>query len=109
MKYRHYAPEARVIIVEGRADRVREKIHELLRKYKKSRVGVITTDRKHTYGADVVFVGTEPREIARNLFRVFREFDEKVDVILAESISEKGLGLAVMNRLKKAAYKIVRV
>lgn len=109
MKYRHYAPEAKVIVVEGRADKVREKIHELARKYEKSRVGVITTDRKHTYDVDAVFVGTEPREIARNLFKIFREFDERVDVILAESISEKGLGLAVMNRLKKAAYKVVRV
>jgi len=39
-----------------------------------------------------------------------REFDlEGVDVIIAEGIPTQGLGLAVMNRLRKASgYKIVK-
>ena len=107
MKYRHYAPKAKLILVEGKPERVRRKIQQLLKKFKSP--GVITTNEKHSYNGEVVFVGSEAKEIARNLFKVFREFDERgVDVILAESISETGLGLAVMNRLKKAAYKIIR-
>jgi L-threonylcarbamoyladenylate synthase len=45
-----------------------------------------------------------------NLFKLLREFDsENVDVIIAEGISPEGLGLAVMNRLRKAAgYRIIR-
>ena len=44
------------------------------------------------------------RTCASRLFHLLREFDaEEVDVIIAEAVSEKGLGLAVMNRLKKAA------
>jgi L-threonylcarbamoyladenylate synthase len=48
--------------------------------------------------------------IAKNLFRLLREFDaEEVDVIVAEGIPMEGLGLAVMNRLRKASgYKIVK-
>ncbi|MEM3555539.1 MAG: L-threonylcarbamoyladenylate synthase [Candidatus Micrarchaeia archaeon] len=108
MKYRHYAPEAKVILVEGKPERVRRRIKLLLKKFKSA--GVITTDEKHSYRGEVVFIGRKPKEIARKLFKVFREFDERgVDVIIAESISETGLGLAVMNRMKKAAYKIIRV
>jgi L-threonylcarbamoyladenylate synthase len=44
------------------------------------------------------------RICASRLFKILREFDwEGVDVIVVESIPEKGLGLAVMNRLRKAA------
>ncbi len=48
--------------------------------------------------------------IAQNLFRLLREFDEEgVDVIIAEGVPAEGLGLAVMNRLRKASgYNIVK-
>ncbi|MCD8119656.1 MAG: threonylcarbamoyl-AMP synthase [Lachnospiraceae bacterium] len=58
-------------------------------------------------------VGSESceEEIAHNLFRILREFDDSdVDVIFSESFPEDHLGFAIMNRLKKAAgYQIVRV
>jgi L-threonylcarbamoyladenylate synthase len=41
---------------------------------------------------------------ATNLFSILREFDdERVDVIIAESVKEKGIGVAIMDRLRKAA------
>ncbi|WP_461865079.1 L-threonylcarbamoyladenylate synthase [Thermococcus sp.] len=110
MKYRHYAPNARVIVVEGRENRVHEKIIELIDEYRRKglRVGVMATGR--FYDADAwVDLGRSEEEVARNLFKALRELDkENVDVILAEGIEERGLGLAVMNRLKKAAgYKTI--
>ncbi|MEM3448830.1 MAG: Sua5 family C-terminal domain-containing protein, partial [Nitrososphaerota archaeon] len=50
-------------------------------------------------------------EVARNLFASLRELDERgVEVIIAEGVEERGLGLAIMNRLKKAASgRIIRV
>ncbi|MEM4643387.1 MAG: Sua5 family C-terminal domain-containing protein, partial [Candidatus Bathyarchaeia archaeon] len=50
-------------------------------------------------------------EIARSVFKLLREFDkEGVDIILAEGVPSTGLGLAVMNRLRKASgYNIIRV
>ncbi len=114
MKYRHYAPEAEVIVVEGKSDEVRKKIIELVDGYKKigKKVGVMTVCKSHEYKTDIIkFIGESLKDVAKNLFTTLREFDkEKVDVVLAEGVEEKGLGLAVMNRLRKAAgYNIVKV
>ena len=48
---------------------------------------------------------------AQNLFEALRSFDDKgVDIILSEAFEEKGIGIAVMNRLKKAAgYDIINI
>jgi L-threonylcarbamoyladenylate synthase len=50
-----------------------------------------------------------PETIASKLFSILREFDEKnVDVIIAEAVNESGVGLAIMNRMIKAAgYDII--
>ncbi|PTD94769.1 threonylcarbamoyl-AMP synthase, partial [archaeon SCG-AAA382B04] len=52
-----------------------------------------------------------PETVAENLFRILREFDDEgIDIILAEGLETAGIGLAIMNRLRKAAgYNIVRV
>lgn len=113
MKYRHYAPKAPLILVEGR-DQV-SKIQNLIDYYQKQKeiIGVMTTkETKHFYkNANLVLVvGSRKKleEIARNLFKILREFDRKgVDIIISESFSEKGIGFAIMHRLKKAAKKSV--
>jgi L-threonylcarbamoyladenylate synthase len=48
--------------------------------------------------------------IAQNLFRLLREVDaENVDVIIAEGVPSEGIGLAIMNRLRKASgYHIIK-
>ncbi|MDK2870487.1 MAG: L-threonylcarbamoyladenylate synthase [Pyrococcus sp.] len=111
MKYKHYAPDAEVIVVEGPKEKVRRKIAELVEELKKKgkRVGVIGSE---SYNADEFFyLGETVEEVARNLFKALRYMDKaKVDIVLAEGVEEKGLGLAVMNRLRKAAgYKIIKV
>ncbi|ASJ17446.1 threonylcarbamoyl-AMP synthase [Thermococcus chitonophagus] len=111
MKYRHYAPNAEVIVIEGPREKVEEKIRELIAEFKRKgkRVGVIGSGR---YNADeFFFLGNTVEDVARNLFKALRHMDRAgVDVVLAEGVEEKGLGLAVMNRLRKAAgYRIVRV
>ncbi|MCS7125258.1 MAG: L-threonylcarbamoyladenylate synthase [Candidatus Bathyarchaeota archaeon] len=117
MKHRHYAPKAKMVVVEGDLEDVIRKVAELADYYKqrKAKVGVLATDETATiYRADVVkSLGSRNRleEIAQNLFRLLREFDlEGVDVIIAEGLPTEGLGLAVMNRLRKASgYRIVKV
>lgn len=116
MKHRHYAPKAEVVVVEGELAAVAEKIAELANFYRrrKLKVGVLATDETaSSYRADVVkSLGSRSslNAIAKNLFRLLREFDlEGVDVIIAEGVPTEGLGLAVMNRLRKASgYKIVK-
>jgi len=52
-----------------------------------------------------------PGTVAAELYSALRRFNEMgVDIIIAEGLEEKGVGLAVMNRLKKAAGgRIVQV
>ena len=116
MKHRHYAPKAEVILVEGPIGAVTCKIQELANSYwlKGIKVGVLATDETQTaYKADVVrSLGSRSNlpTIAQNLFRLLREVDaENVGVILAEGVSSEGMGLAVMNRLRKASgYHIIK-
>ena len=117
MKHKHYAPNADVIIVEGAISAVVGKVKELADAYRLNgvKVGVLATDETiAAYRADVVkSLGSRFNlaVIAQNLFRLLREFDaEGVDVIIAEGVPTEGLGLAVMNRLRKASgYKIVKL
>ncbi|MEM2337108.1 MAG: L-threonylcarbamoyladenylate synthase [Candidatus Bathyarchaeia archaeon] len=116
MKHKHYAPKAKVVVVEGDLEAVMKKIAELVDYYRqrKLKVGVLATNETAAaYRADVVkFLGSRSRleDAARNLFRLLREFDvEGVDIIIAEGVPTEGLGLAVMNRLRKASgYRIVK-
>ncbi len=102
-------------MVEGELGAIVGKVRESVRTYgnQGKKVGVLCTDETVAqYSADVVkSLGSrrDPASIARNLFGLLREFDaENVDVIVAEGISIEGIGLAVMNRLRKASgYKIV--
>jgi len=110
IKHRHYAPEAEMILVEGRFDKMVRRVKELtaLSMADGKRVGILATDETISdYDADVLkSLGSRSNvaAIARHLFRLLREFDEeKVDIIIAEGIPAKGLGLAVMNRLRRAA------
>jgi len=116
MKHRHYAPKAEVILVEGTVTTVTRKIQELTKSYRQkgAKVGILATDETQiAYKADVVrSFGSRFNlpAIAQNLFRLLREVDaENVDVILAEGVSSEGMGLAVMNRLRKASgYNIIK-
>ena len=110
MKYRHYAPKARLAIVEGDLREeilaIRQLAYAASREGKK--VGIIATDETlpfYKYGL-VKDIGTRENEktIARNLYRILREFDEEdVDTIYSESFAMQGIGKAIMNRLEKAA------
>jgi L-threonylcarbamoyladenylate synthase len=116
MKHKHYAPNAEVIVVEGAIPDVVAKINELAETYRQKgvKVSVLATDETvPAYNADVVkSLGSRFNlaVVAQNLFRMLRELDaEGVDVIVAEGVPTEGLGLAVMNRLRKAAgYHIVK-
>lgn len=117
MKHKHYAPRAEVVLVEGDVQAVVAKVQGLAESYRLGgkRVGVLATDETQSaYSVDVVeSLGSRFNldVVARNLFRLLREVDaQRVDVIIAEGVPSEGLGLAVMNRLRKASgYRIVKV
>ena len=110
MKYKHYAPKADLVLVEGETDKVVARINELVREKQQlgQKVGVIATDETFLrYEADhVVSIGAREDEdaIARHLYKILREFDDwNVDAIYSESFATPRIGQAIMNRLLKAA------
>ena len=117
MKYRHYAPKASMVLVEGAQDKVITYINEEAKKKREQglRIGIMATDEsKELYKADVVIsVGSRISmdSVAHNLFRALRDFDEEnVDFIYSESFDTSGCGFAVMNRLLKAAgHQVVKL
>ncbi|TYQ14680.1 UNVERIFIED_CONTAM: translation factor SUA5 [Acetivibrio alkalicellulosi] len=117
MKYKHYAPKAEVIVIEGEVLKVAGKINTLIEEYKCKGIlpGVLSTKQTRSFYKceHVVSVGDrlEPETIAANLFKALRDFDDMgVQVILAEAVESTGIGLAIMNRMKKAAgYKTIYV
>lgn len=110
MKYRHYAPKAKVIIIEGDLRdeilAIRQLAYSAHRDGKKfGIIGTTETIPFYKYGV-VKNIGTRENDstIARNLYRILREFDEEdVDEIYSESFAVQGIGDAIMNRLEKAA------
>lgn len=114
MKYTHYAPASPMILVEGDnagtvlADKVQSELAN------GRRVGVVASAETAALLPDTVIkaiYGTrgQSEEIAAGLYSALRQFDHcTVDIIYAEGIEETGLGLAVMNRMRKAAgYDII--
>lgn len=111
MKYRHYAPRAPVTVVTGESRRTARYIRRRLGEH----TGVICFDEYTSEfpGCAVESIGSveDGAEQARRVFDALRAFDETdVDAIYAQCPGEAGLGLAVANRLKKAAgFQIVDV
>lgn len=102
MKYKHYAPKADMLIVEGQRDKVIAEIDRLknLNERLGNKVGVILFEER-------AFI-----EAAHDFFAKLRDMDnDGVDMILAGALSDTdGVGFAVMNRmLKSAGYNIAKV
>lgn len=132
MKYRHYAPKAPMVIIQGKAGtfageellRVEEAVdREVDRSLEAGkRTALICSDESLSYyqkryegplakGQLILrTMGTRSREesIAHNLFSVLREMDEvQAEYIVAEGVNTEAIGYAVMNRMKKAAAQQV--
>lgn len=115
-KYRHYHPKADVILYKGKIEDIIKKINE---DYEQlvldgKSVGIMSTVQTENYYGNkkTICVGdrTNLLTISSNLFKDLREFDQKgIDIILAESVDEHGLGKAIMNRLTKASGKTIIV
>ena len=110
MKYRHYAPEAPVQAFVGSEQAVIEAVQTAYTEAKAAgkTVGFLLSREVATQvGAPHTFIWGhhgDAAALANKLYTGLLFFDkERVDLILAEGVPAVGLGLAVMNRLKKAA------
>lgn len=119
MLARHYAPHARLVLVSGPADDVREALRLAAAAIgaRGQRVGLLVADEdlavlaagdgSECGEAETVVVALgplgDPVPVARRLFGTLRNLDALgVDVILARDFGEAGLGLAIRDRLTRA-------
>ncbi|MEX5285861.1 L-threonylcarbamoyladenylate synthase [Selenomonas sputigena] len=118
MKYTHYAPRAPLTLLQAPPEELPAAFCAALAEAKGRDVGLIVTDETAAALADKIPESRmarlgprgDMRTVAARLYEALRSFDEKpVDMLFGEAFDESGLGLAVMNRLKKAAgYRIRR-
>ncbi|MFN0090583.1 MAG: L-threonylcarbamoyladenylate synthase [Acidimicrobiales bacterium] len=96
----HYAPDARVVVVEpGEVGRRAAELAAAGR-----RVGVITRSSPAPAGVVLLGEAADAAEYARTLYRRLREADEhRLDVVVVAAPPRGGLGEAVLDRLSKAA------
>lgn len=109
MKYKHYAPEAEVIIAEGDAKTaagiIRRKYDGMTQSGK--RCIILTSEENYTFYKgrhyDIIGSRRDERTLCAALFSKLREYSDTVDVIFTEAVPPDGYGLAYMNRLLRAA------
>ena len=106
MKYKHYSPDCDVVVVEGENSKTAEKIAELVAKEKaKGRLVGVLAYSAGKFGEDFLAISkNDNKGLANVLFEALRSFDDKgADVAFVQFADDEDFGLAVKNRLYKAA------
>ena len=114
MKYTHYAPVAPVYLIDGSKEFLHRTISASLSEGKK--VGLLATEETisamNTTGITAIACGTKTdlSTVATQLYDALRAFNATdVDIIYSEVYPEQGVGVAIMNRLEKAAgHRIIK-
>lgn len=112
----HYAPHARLLLFKGDGQAIIEKIEQIANSYLENgqRVGLLLADEDRpifrAWDGPVIYIGsaTDLNQIARNLYAGMRSLDQTgIDLILARNYPRHGLGLAINDRLSRAASEII--
>ena len=116
MMYKHYSPDGQVTLIEGSERAVVQALRRLHSHASgeghracvmcfTEHVEALRDCHPHDIGSK-----DDPTEVAHRLFATLRALDEeKMDVIFSEVVPPEGVGLAVMNRLgRAAAFRTVR-
>lgn len=104
----HYAPKAPLYLVRGKTESVNKHLEEQLAS---DGVYVLSFDGLFEGSDRVISLGTDYTDAAKRLFSALREADRLgAAEIYAPYPSQDGIGLALLNRmLRAAAYRIVEV
>ena len=110
MRYRHYAPEGTIVLIEGKDTDVLKAMRSLYQKDTQDgfrtcvlcfseHLDAVKDCHPHDLGSN-----RDPGEIAHRLFDILRSLDQEgMERIYSEVVPPEGVGLAVMNRLGRAA------
>ena len=92
LRHRHYSPQAKVVLISSK--------FKVQISGSSSFIGLSKLDEK----IELVKICTSVEEYAHELFNFFRECDRKnIKTIYCETVEETGIGLALMDRLKRAS------
>lgn len=107
MKYKHYAPDVPVWIIDGDQATFKQAIAQAKKDNKRIGLfadGDITKQFSNEVNEVFTFGERSVENATKVLFAGLRTLDEKsIDLIFAQAFPETELGIAYMNRLKKAA------
>lgn len=112
MKYRHYAPNAKCILVySNENDKLIEKIKEIATEYTNPLIISKTENLPKLKELKTIDIGNSLEDISKNIFSVLRKVDkDNPDIVIIEGVSKEGLGLAIMNRLIRACeYNYIEI
>ncbi len=109
MKYKHYAPQIKVVIIK--ADR--EKYAEYVSSHKEKAAALCFEEDKEFLSVPTVTYGRsdDASSQAKRLFDALRELDETdAEIAFAHCPSDEGIGLAVYNRLlRSAGFEVIEL
>ena len=110
MKYKHYSPDAKVLIVKGSFDNYKKYIEDTA---EEGDVALCFEEEVEDLNIKCSTYGRkdDPSSQAKNIFDALRKVDEeKARTVFARFPESDGIGLAVFNRLvRAAAFNIIEV
>lgn len=107
MKYKHYAPKTKCILVEPGTNQISKINNDLTPKYNNCCVLGFIEDRDYINVPKDRFISLGSKnnleEVSSNIFSGLRQIDRlNCDIAVIEGVEEKNLGLSIMNRLVRA-------
>lgn len=111
MRHRHYAPRGKMTIVRGGEQAMAQTVLRLYHASENACILALTGHVKDYPGCRVFDLGADDRAVAHNIFALLRQADDEgIDRIISESVLSEEVGLAVMNRMARAAaFDIIEV
>jgi L-threonylcarbamoyladenylate synthase len=108
---RHYAPNARLFLLESSLDGLNQRFLEAAASLSDERIGIMFPDELERPAMDAEFFAWgrwhAPEELAHNLYAGLRELDRcRCTVILCPLPPGEGIGAAIADRLRKAAHAV---
>ncbi len=107
MKYKHYAPKTKCILVESGVNQISKINNDLIPKNNNCCVLGFVEDKDYINVPEDRFISLGSKnnlgEVSSNIFSGLRQIDRlNCDFAVIEGVEEKNLGLSIMNRLVRA-------
>lgn len=118
MKHRHYAPNAKSVLVYSNSEldmiqKIKDIVKEKSSNYKNIFVIGFNEHKQFFNNINYISFGSKENlnEVSKNIFSTLRLLDkEKCDFCIIEGVKKEGIGIAILNRLYRACeYNVIEV